>query len=62
MKVPFLPNMSGKKKNIEPTKNPTKYDDPIILYCDLSLQIKFIFKYQLSKYSISDLSGWNWKY
>ena len=57
LKAPFLPYISGKKKKIEPRKYPMKYEEPIMLYWDLSLHIKFIFKYQLSKYSASSLSG-----
>ncbi len=57
LKAPFLPFISGKKKKIKPRKYPMKYDEPIMLYRDFSLHIKFIFKYQLSKYSASSLSG-----
>jgi hypothetical protein len=57
LKVPFLPSLSGRKKMMEPMKNPMKYEDPIMLYLDLSMHTKFIFKYQLSKYSASSLSG-----
>jgi len=56
-KVPFLPSMSGKKNKIEPIKYPMKYDDPMILYLFLSMHKKFIFTYQLSKYSAFSLFG-----
>jgi hypothetical protein len=32
LKVPFLPNISGKKKKMEPMKYPMKYEEPIMLY------------------------------
>jgi hypothetical protein len=57
LKDPFLPNISGRKKIMEPIKYPMKYDDPIILYLFLSMHKKFIFTYQLSKYSAFSLFG-----